>query len=127
MTRRFAAAAIAAVFLAGPAQAKYDYVRDVLIGNTVEIADMIGGGAVRLYFRADKTVTRSVKNGATEDGTWRETKKDLCSTFASDGQEVCSAKPKKVKVPSSRTMKGKLPDGTRYHVVFTWMKGVVPF
>jgi hypothetical protein len=113
--------------LTNPASAAYNYMQDVLIGNTVEIADMITGGKVRLFHRADNTTIRLIPGKPNEAGVWRETKKDLCSTFPSDGKEYCSAKPKKIKVPMTKTMKGTLPGGAKFHVVFTWMAGEVRF
>jgi hypothetical protein len=105
----------------------YDYVKDVLIGNTVEISNQITGEASRFFFAADKTVVMHVRGKLDETGKWRETKRDLCTTYPSQGKEVCSAKPKDVTVPSEKRIHGSLPDGTKYDVLIKWLKGQVRY
>jgi hypothetical protein len=64
-----------------------------------------------------------------EVGKWRQTKKDLCSSFpsTSNGKDICSEKPKGVTVPSQRRYNGSLPDGTAFDILIKWMKGEVPY
>lgn len=112
--------------LASPSFA-YDYVKDVLIGNTVEISNQISGEASRFFFNADNTVIMHAQGKTDETGKWRETDRDLCTTYPSQGAEVCSAKPKDVTVPGEKRFQGSLPDGTKYDVLIKWLKGQVRY
>jgi hypothetical protein len=105
----------------------YDYVKDVLIGNTVEISNQISGESSRFFFNADNTVIMHVQGKADEAGKWRETDSDLCTTYPSQGAEVCSGKPSDVTVPGERRFQGSLLDGTKYDVLIKWLKGQVRY
>lgn len=129
MTQRLSQVAIALTLAgasASPALA-YDYVKDVLIGNTVEISNQISGESSRFFFNADNTVIMHVQGKTDETGKWRETSRDLCTTYPSQGAEVCSAKPSDVTVPGEKRFHGSLPDGTRYDVLIKWLKGQVRY
>jgi hypothetical protein len=112
--------------LASPALA-YNYVQDVLIGNTVEISNQITGESSRFFFEPNFTVVMHVKGKPDETGKWRETKRDLCTIYPSQGKEVCSEKPAGVTVPSEKRINGALPDGTKFDVLVKWMKGRVRY
>ena len=96
-------AAAAALALSGAAWA-YDYVTDVLIGNTVEVVNLATGKTSTFKLKADKTVERTM-DGQTVKGTWSADAGKVCAVYPGEnnGQPQCSAIPKEpVTVPSER-------------------------
>lgn len=129
MHKTFLAAGIATIALtAQPAPAfAYDYVKDILIGNTVEISNQITGETSRFFFEPNFTVVMHVKGKPDETGKWRESGRDLCTIYPSQGKEVCTAKPTDVSVPGEKRFNGALPDGTKFDVLIRWLKGRVRY
>jgi hypothetical protein len=96
-------AAVAALSLSAAALA-YDYVADVLVGNTVEVTNISTGKTTTFKLRADKTVDRTM-DGKTVTGTWSVAPGKVCAIYPGEnnGQPQCSDVPKEpVTVPSER-------------------------
>lgn len=82
----------------------YDYVADVLVGNTVEVTNLATGKTSTFKLKADKTVERTM-DGQTVKGTWTVEAGKVCATYPGEnnGQPQCSEIPKEpVTVPSER-------------------------
>jgi hypothetical protein len=89
--------------LSGAAWA-YDYVTDVLVGNTVEVSNLATGKTSVYKLKADKTVERTM-DGVTVKGTWSVDGGKVCAIYPGEnnGQPQCSDAPKDpVAVPSER-------------------------
>lgn len=82
----------------------YDYVADVLVGNTVEVTNLATGKTSIFKLKADKTVERTM-DGVTVKGTWSVDAGKVCAVYPGEnnGQPQCSDIPKDpVIVPSER-------------------------
>lgn len=82
----------------------YDYVADVLVGNTVEVTNLTTGKTSVFKLKADKTVERTM-DGQTVKGTWTSEASKVCAVYPgeNDGRPQCSDTPKDVvAVPSER-------------------------
>lgn len=105
MRNRTLAAIVGAAALAFSAQAfAYDYVADVLVGNTVEVTDVASGKTTTYKVKADKTVTRTIDE-KTVTGTWTTQPGKICAVYPGEnnGQPQCSDIPKgPVTVPGER-------------------------
>lgn len=113
--------------LAGPAFA-FDYVKEVLIGNTVELTDNIKSESARFHFNADKTVKMLRPGKPDETGSWREDGTKLCTTFPSNGgAEVCQEKPAQATVPGEASFKGTAPNNLAYDITVKWIKDQVGY
>jgi hypothetical protein len=104
-----------------------DYVKDILVGNTVEITNNITGESARFHFKADNSVTMVRAGEPNEEGTWRDAGAELCTTFPSIGQEVCRQKPASASLDSEVAFKGKAPNGQDYDLVVKWLTGQVGY
>jgi hypothetical protein len=104
-----------------------DYVKDVLLGNTVEMTNNINGESARFHFKDDNSVTMLRPGKPNEDGSWRDAGAQLCTTFPSVGQEVCRQKPANATVPGEAAFKGKTPAGQDYDFVVKWLAGQVAY
>jgi hypothetical protein len=103
LTFKSALIAIAALALSGAALA-YDYVRDVLVGNTVAVTNLATGETSIFKLKADNTVERTM-DGQTVKGTWTADAGKVCAIYPGEnnGQPQCSEIPKDpVVVPSER-------------------------
>ncbi|HAH09489.1 MAG TPA: hypothetical protein DCL54_05525 [Alphaproteobacteria bacterium] len=101
--RLIASATVACALSASPAMA-YDYVTDVLIGNTVEVTDLGTNKTTTFKVKADKTVERTL-DGKTVSGTWSTQPGKVCAVYPGEnnGQPQCSDIPKEpVTVPGER-------------------------
>jgi hypothetical protein len=102
-TMKRAIVALAALSMAGAAWA-YDYVQDVLVGNTVEVTNLGTGKTSSFKLKADNTVERTM-DGATVRGTWSVVDGKVCAVYPGEnnGQPQCSDMPKEpIAVPSER-------------------------
>lgn len=117
----------AVVALMATPAAAFDYVNEILIGNTVELTNNITGESARFQFKADNTVTMLRPGKPNETGSWRQTDTELCSTFPSVGREVCRAKPANATVPGQAAFSGKTPEGVAYDIVVKWLAGQVGY
>lgn len=100
---RLSVVAAAALALSGTAWA-YDYVADVLVGNTVTVTNLTTGKTSTFKLKADKTVERTM-DGQTVKGTWTSESSTVCAVYPAEnnGQPQCSEIPKEpVTVPSER-------------------------
>jgi hypothetical protein len=101
--KRVLIAVAAAASMTGAAWA-YDYVADVLVGNTVEVTNLGTGKTSTFKLKADKTVERTM-DGATVKGTWSVQDGKVCAIYPGEnnGLAQCSEIPKEpVSVPSER-------------------------
>jgi hypothetical protein len=105
----------------------FDYVNDILLGNTVGLTNNMNGDSARFHFNADNSVTMLRPGEPNEDGTWRDAGAQLCTTFPSVGQEVCRQKPASATVPGEAAFKGKTPEGQDYDFVVKWLAGQVSY
>jgi hypothetical protein len=110
----------------GPAFA-FDYVKDVLIGNTVELTNNLNGASFRFHYKADNSVTMLRAGMPNEEGTWRDAGTELCTTFPSAGREVCRQKPANASLGGEAAFKGKTPEGQDYDIVVKWLAGQVGY
>jgi hypothetical protein len=102
-TIKAVAAAIAAVAMS-TAPLAYDYVTDVLVGNTVEVTNLATGKTTTYKLKADNTVARTM-DGKTVVGTWSVAPGKVCAVYPGENnsQPQCSDVPKDpVAVPSER-------------------------
>lgn len=96
---------IAAMALASADAAfAYNYVNDVLVGNTVEVTNVATGKVSTFKLRPDKTVERTL-DGQSVIGVWTAAPGMICATYQGEnnGQPQCSEVPKEqIAVPSER-------------------------
>lgn len=98
------AATCAAAWALQSSALAYDYVADVLIGNTVEVIDVATGKSIIYKVKADKTVARTA-DGKTVVGSWTAEPTKICAVYPGEnnGQPQCSEIPKNpVTVPGER-------------------------
>jgi hypothetical protein len=97
-------AILLAAFAFSTAAWAYDYVADVLVGNTVEVTNLATGKTSTFKLKADRTVERTM-DGVTVKGTWSVESGKVCAVYPGEnnGQPQCSEIPKDpVTVPSER-------------------------
>lgn len=102
----------ALALLGGAPGAKADFVKDVLVGNTVTTTNVATGESVVYKLKADGTLTRQAGSEAPEFGVWFDTASEICAAFATvnEGERQCTPKPKEaITVPGERlvTFPGK--------------------
>jgi hypothetical protein len=103
--------AAAACLWAGSAFA-YDYVADVLVGNTVEVTNLATGRTSIYKLKADKSVER-ILDGQSAMGTWSVEDGKICGLYPGEnnGLPQCSEVPRQpIAVPSERET--ELPNPT---------------
>jgi hypothetical protein len=108
---------LAGIFLLVPAAhaapaAPYDYVKDVLIGNTVEVSNIETGKTTVYKLTADGRVSRLMA-GQTIIGSWIAEAAKICATYPGEnnGQPQCSDIPKEqAAVPSERDVELANPE-----------------